>query len=136
MVNGRGELILAVEDEPVLRDLVRLMLQNLGYQVAVAPNGAEASRLVEEEQLRPALLLTDVVMPGTSGAALAENLRRTMPGLKVIFMSGYPDTAIARHRLAESTIAFLQKPFSISQLGDKIKSVLASRSITSGKVEV
>ncbi len=65
-----------------------------------------------------------------------EDLRRTTPDLKVIFMSGYPDSAIARHRLAESTLFFLQKPFSIAELGDKIKSVLASRVTASGVREV
>jgi two-component system cell cycle sensor histidine kinase/response regulator CckA len=123
---GKETLVLVVDDDPILRDLVRLMVDSLGYHSVVAPNPTEAAAMVAEGGLRPDLLLSDVVMPGTSGAALVEDLRKTMPDLKVIFMSGYPDSAIARHRLGESTVFFLQKPFSISELSDKIESVLGS----------
>ena len=89
-----------------------------------ASNGAEAKALILEDGLRPDLLLTDVVMPGMSGAALVEELRRIMPDLKFVFMSGYPDTAIARHRIPNAAFDFLQKPFSIRDLANKIETVL------------
>ncbi len=134
--SGRGELILVVEDEPVLRGLVQLMIESLGYQAKIAANGAEAMALILEEGLRPDLLLTDVVMPGMSGAALVEELRRTMPDLKFMFMSGYPDTAIARHRIPNTAFDFLQKPFSIRDLANKIETVLGVGGTVWNKPEV
>jgi two-component system, cell cycle sensor histidine kinase and response regulator CckA len=133
---GRGELILVVEDEPVLRGLVRLMVESLGYRAKVASNGAEAKALILDDDLRPDLLLTDVVMPGMSGAALVEELRRVMPDLRFIFMSGYPDTAIARHRIPNAAFDFLQKPFSIRDLANKIETVLGPAGPARNKPEV
>ena len=133
---GRGELVLVVEDEPVLRGLVQLMIESLGYRARVASNGAEAKALILEDGLRPDLLLTDVVMPGMSGAALVEELRRIMPDLRFIFMSGYPDTAIARHRIPNAAFDFLQKPFSIRDLANKIETVLGPTGPARNKPEV
>jgi two-component system cell cycle sensor histidine kinase/response regulator CckA len=84
---GRGETVLVVEDSASLRDVVRDILE----RPVVAVNGGEALLLVEETGLRPDLLITDVVMPGINGAVLADRLRKILPGLKVLFMSGYPD---------------------------------------------
>jgi two-component system, cell cycle sensor histidine kinase and response regulator CckA len=134
--SGRGELILVVEDEPVLRGLVQLMVESIGYRAKVASNGAEAKALILEDDLRPDLLLTDVVMPGMSGAALVEEVRRIMPDLRFIFMSGYPDTAIARHRIPNAAFDFLQKPFSIRDLANKIETVLGPTGPASNKPEV
>jgi two-component system cell cycle sensor histidine kinase/response regulator CckA len=134
--SGRGELILVVEDEPVLRGLVQLMVESLGYRAKVAANGAEAKALILEDGLRPDLLLSDVVMPGMSGAALVEELRRTISDLRFIFMSGYPDTAIARHRIPNAAFDFLQKPFSIRDLGNKIESVLGPTATARNEPEV
>ena len=136
MVSGQGELILVVEDEPVLRDLARLMVENLGYRAVVAGSAAEATLLVEEQGVRPDLVLTDVVMPGADGAALVEYLRHKAPRLKVVFMSGYADTAIQRPRVIDSDVTFLQKPFSMADLSDKLKSALSSQEATSIEREV
>ncbi len=132
---GDGQLIVIVEDEPVLRGLVRLMVESLGYVARVAANGAEAKSMILEEGVRPDLLLSDVVMPGMSGAALVEELRRVLPDLKFVFMSGYPDTAIARHRIPNAAFDFLQKPFSIRDLANKIETVLGPTGVAGNRPE-
>ena len=113
-----------VEDEPALRTLLRTMLANLGYRVTLAADGREALAEVEERGLRPALLLTDVVMPGMSGTVLTERLRRVLPGLRVLYMSGYTDDALGHHGMLEPGLTLLQKPFSVADLAGKIGAVL------------
>jgi FixJ family two-component response regulator len=73
-------------------------------------------------------LLTDVVMPGMSGQALAGQLAQSRPGLKVLFMSGYTDNAIAHHGVLDAGIPFLQKPFNPIDLARKVRRVLDTRS--------
>ena len=119
--------ILAVEDDPALRKLVKQMLDRLRCQVTVAANGGEALILVEEKGLRPDLLITDVVMPGMSGVVLVERLRRTQPDLKVLYMSGYTDNAIIHHGVLESGPPFIQKPFNFRDLTTKIELLLRRR---------
>ena len=121
---GLGELILVVEDEQPLRELAKLIVEDLGYEATVAANGGEALILVEEKGLKPDIILTDVVMPGMSGRVLVERLRKTVPNVKVIYMSGYTDDAVVRHGVLESEINFLQKPFTVSALAAKLKSTL------------
>ena len=123
---GGGEHILVVEDEPALRELVTLMIEGLGYQTSDADSGESAIAMVETEGLRPDLILTDVIMPGLSGRTLAEALSRIIPGVKVVYMSGYTDDAIAHHGVLDPGVEFIQKPFSMAVLADKIRSVLSS----------
>jgi len=115
-----------VEDEPALRELVTLMIEGLGYQTSEADSGESAIAMVETEGLRPDLILTDVIMPGLSGRTLAEALSRIIPGVKVVYMSGYTDDAIAHHGVLDPGVEFIQKPFSMAVLADKIRSVLSS----------
>jgi two-component system cell cycle sensor histidine kinase/response regulator CckA len=125
VAKGEGELVLVVEDESALRGLAMVMIERLGYRVAGAANGAAALGLVVDEGLRPDLILTDVVMPGMSGHALAERLSSTLPDTKVVYMSGYTDDAIAHHGVLDPGIDFLQKPFAMADLAAMIRSVLA-----------
>jgi CheY-like chemotaxis protein len=113
---GHGESILLVEDEAGLRDIVRELLRDLGYRPSVAANGGEALLAVEERGLRPALLITDIVMPEMGGPVLAERLKRTLPSLKVVYMSGYTDSGVVAQRAIEAGTPFLQKPFRIADL--------------------
>ncbi|HOV85679.1 MAG TPA: response regulator [Syntrophobacteraceae bacterium] len=121
---GGGKRVLVVEDEESMRELLRTILSRLGFEVFVAANGGEALLRVEEQGLEPDLVLTDVVMPGMSGAVLAERLRRSQPDLKVLFMSGYTDDAIVHHRMSDHGTPFIQKPFSIDDIAEKIRRVL------------
>jgi PAS domain S-box-containing protein len=119
-----GETVLLVEDEAGVRELARLVLQRQGYSVLEAAEPQEALSLVETHTGPIHLLLTDVVMPGMSGKALAETLTGMIPDLKVLFMSGYPDQVIAHHGVLEAGIAFLQKPFNPMALARNVRKVL------------
>ncbi|HZK49207.1 MAG TPA: response regulator, partial [Thermoleophilia bacterium] len=122
---GRGELVLVVEDEDPLRRLVQAILLRLGYTVAVAANGNEAVELVEGAELKPELVITDVVMPGMNGVALAKRLRKTLPDLKVIFMSGYTDAEIASSLDVDARWwSFISKPFTKEALAGTIEAIL------------
>lgn len=107
---GGGEHILVAEDEAAVRELVRQMLERLGYRVALAANGSDALDLVTKQGCDPDLVITDVVMPGMSGKELIERLRKIRPGQKFLYMSGYAET-IGRHGVLEPDTPFLQKPF-------------------------
>jgi len=120
---GSGQL-LVVEDEDSLRKLLVRTLTAFGYDVTAVGNADEASILMEEKKLRPRLLLTDVVLPGVSGVTLAERLRRLHPDLKVLYMSGYTDNAIVHQGILDPGTPFIQKPFSIDDLGAKIRELL------------
>jgi PAS domain S-box-containing protein len=124
LAQGGGEGVLLVEDEAALLRSVGAMLRKLGYRVLAARGGAEALRLAGEHQGRLSLLLTDVVMPGMNGRELARELARAHPGLRVLFMSGYPAEVISSHGILDEGLSFLQKPFSPEELSAKVRSVL------------
>lgn len=122
-----GETILLVEDEPLVRELSRDMLERQGYRVILAANAAEAERLSSDAESFD-LLITDIQAPQTSGMDLARKLRALHPGLKVLYISGYADedrSEMGGRDLHGS--AFLQKPFSADSLGRKIRQILNGR---------
>ncbi len=121
---GSGMRILVVEDEESLRRLMQTILLELGFQVLVAANGREALLMVEEHGLRPDLVITDLVMPGMSGAVLAERLRKSQPDLKLLFMTGYTDNAIVHNGALDQGTLLIQKPFSRKDIVEKIHRVL------------
>jgi DNA-binding response OmpR family regulator len=131
VVRGGSETILVVEDEEPVRRFTAQVLSRGGYRVLEAPTGAEALELAEPVD-RIGLLLTDVVMPGMSGKELYQRLSASRPGLKVLFMSGYPDDTIASHGLLEPGLAFLQKPFRGPELLDRIGELLDRRLVGVG----
>jgi CheY-like chemotaxis protein/signal transduction histidine kinase len=114
--NEESQLVLVVEDEAALRGIVVMMAERLGYRVAEASKGPEALALVENQDLRPDVLLTDLVMPEMNGRDLAERMRRLFPDLKVIYMSGYASGSIVDLELADPNVSFLRKPFSTADL--------------------
>ena len=120
-----GQTILVVEDEQALRKLTSSVLQDLGYTVLEAGDAAEALALVKQSKPAVDLLLTDVVMPGKSGRDLADELVPQIPGMKVLFMSGYTDGAIAAHRVLEPGLSLLRKPFSSEELTQTVARILA-----------
>ena len=124
---GAGRRVLVVEDEEALRELLQTILSRLDFEVFFAANGGEALLLVEEQDLKPDLLITDVVMPGMSGTVLVERLRSRQPDLKVLFMSGYTDKSIAPHGTLDPGMPFIQKPFTINDIAEKIRQVLKSK---------
>jgi CheY-like chemotaxis protein len=121
-----SETILLVEDEDVVRGLARKILEHAGYCVLEASRGEEAVRLCLERAGPIDLLLTDVVMPETSGKEVADRLTELFPGLRVLFMSGYTDEAIVHHGVLDSNVEFIQKPFTPIALARKVREVLDS----------
>ncbi len=117
--------ILVVEDEAGIRALVRKILRRQGYEVLEAANGQDALALCREHGQRVELLITDVLMPQMGGRELVERLQTQGHAMKVLYVSGYTDdTAIYAGELPAGT-AFLQKPFTLGSLLDKVKEVLA-----------
>jgi two-component system cell cycle sensor histidine kinase/response regulator CckA len=121
---GGGETILVVEDEKDVRLLVGKVLKKQGYKVLEASNGGEALLICEEHKDPIHLMVTDVVMPGMSGPKLAERLHLVHPEMKVLHMSGYAHDVITHHGILEKGINFIQKPFSIEKLSEKLCEVL------------
>jgi two-component system cell cycle sensor histidine kinase/response regulator CckA len=118
--------ILLVEDDEALRELVSQILDRTGYSVVPASNGEEALRLIDSPgHAEINLLISDVVMPGIGGKALAEQLQARLPDLKVLYISGYPDEAVVHHGMLDEGIAFLQKPFSATAIIQKVQEILA-----------
>ena len=122
-VSAGSEMILVVEDEPDIRKLIGTILQKGGYQVRLAGDGNEALRILEQYEGKIGLVLTDIVMPGPSGPALVESLKRDT---KVLYMSGYTGGALDSGRVLDPGIPFIQKPFTAVNLIRKIQEILAS----------
>jgi len=119
-----SETIVLVEDAEPVRLLAREFLGRLGYTVLEAGDGVEALAIAKGHKGSIHLLLTDVVMPGLGGPQLAEALLAQHPELKVLYMSGYTDNAIAQHGALESGIFLLEKPFTKETLARKMREVL------------
>lgn len=120
------ETILLVEDEPAILEMTTAMLQHLGYTVLAANGPREALRLVSEHDRKIDLLLTDVIMPEMNGRDLAERLKVHQPWVKRLFMSGYTADIIANQGVLDEGVHFIQKPFSHTALGAKIRKALES----------
>jgi two-component system cell cycle sensor histidine kinase/response regulator CckA len=116
--------VLLVEDDNEVRGIVRELLGQQGFLVLEASQGREALALAEKYSQPVHLLLTDVVMPEMGGKDLADALRRIMPGLRVLFMSGYTQDAAFREEVAGGDRNFIQKPFSMGSLLNKIREAL------------
>jgi CheY-like chemotaxis protein len=121
---GGTETILVAEDDNAVRHLVRSILSALGYKVLVATNGFEALDAAEAFAGKIDLLLTDVVMSHMGGRELVDRMKVVRPDVKVLYMSGYTDDAIVRHGVFAKTEQFIQKPFSPSSLGRKVREIL------------
>ena len=121
---GGTETILIAEDEEGVRKVIVEMLSHQGYNVMVAEGGPDALAICDKYDGPLELLVTDVIMPKMSGRELADQLRRSRPDLKVLFVSGYTDTAIVHHGILEPGTLFLQKPFTPEQLSNKVREVL------------
>jgi CheY-like chemotaxis protein len=113
---GRGERILVVDDEPLVRQFARAALANAGYEVLVARDGAEAIDTLQHEAGRVAAVLLDLSMPGMSGGAVLARLRRERPSLRVVLMSGYDEERANAELDGVRPDAFLHKPFTPARL--------------------
>ncbi len=122
---SRGvETILLVEDEAMVRHLVRRALEGCGYVVLEAPDGEAALEICGKEGTSIALVITDVVMPKMSGRELIEQLSISHPSLRVLYISGYTDSDVVHHGGLEDVTYFLQKPFTMRALTAKVREIL------------
>ena len=126
------ETLLLVEDEVSLRRLSRHLLELCGYAVLEAENGAEALKISQEHKGMIHLLLTDVVMPGMSGRALADQLAEQRPETRVVYMSGYTGQTVGEHGVLAEGSFFLPKPFNREALARKIREALDGSTVRSG----
>jgi two-component system cell cycle sensor histidine kinase/response regulator CckA len=121
---GGTETLLLVEDEPGIRGLGRYLLEKCGYTVLIAADGAEAIEIATNYPEAVHLLVTDVMMPGISGFQLATRLAIIRPDMKVLYVSGHSEEAVARQGAFGPGTPFLQKPFSPAALAAKVRDVL------------
>jgi nitrogen-specific signal transduction histidine kinase/ActR/RegA family two-component response regulator len=126
-MQGGSEVILLVEDSPLVRDLAAELLGWLGYRVLACATGEEALEVAADGALRIDLLLTDVVLPRMNGSELAERLCAQRAGLRVLFTSGYTDDVLSLHGAHRQPLRFLAKPYTPQTLAAKIREALADR---------
>ena len=123
VTKGKNETILFVEDDDMVRNMVTAVLKQYGYNVIEAENGSVAVKLCEQEKSIH-LMITDVVMPGTSGPELVQQISSIQPDMKVLYVSGYTDEAIVHHGVLDENTPFLQKPFTPQKLAVKVQELL------------
>jgi CheY-like chemotaxis protein len=119
--------VLLVEDEPMVRELARRVLERAGYTVVDASDGAHAIEVSRSGLDAVDLLVTDVVMPRMGGWELAERLLAERPELRVLFISGYADEAIDMQEVAGRPVSFLQKPFTPQELVNRVGTLVGHR---------
>jgi PAS domain S-box-containing protein len=121
---GGSETVLLVEDDAGVREAAARALRGGGYRVITADGADAAEAAIQEVEESPAVLVTDVVMPATTGRELADRMRATRSGLRVLFLSGHAQEVIGRHGVLEPGVSFLAKPFTASSLLAKVREVL------------
>ncbi|HEY4396796.1 MAG TPA: PAS domain S-box protein [Acidimicrobiia bacterium] len=119
-----GETILVVEDESAVRSLARDVLARLGYDVLVASDGRDALKVADRCRRSIHLLVSDVVLPHLRGVEVADRLRARRPGLRVLYISGYTETAIVHDGQLDPGVDFLAKPFRPIDLATRVRAVL------------
>ena len=126
LLHRGSETILLVEDEDMVRQVARRILEINGYTVLEADSGHAALSVSQQAPGPIHLMLTDVVMPGISGGETAQLLQAQRPDLRVLFMSGHTENSIVHHGVLDPGVAFLQKPFKHDLLVSKVREVLDS----------
>jgi PAS domain S-box-containing protein len=124
---GGDETVLVAEDDELLRKAAVAVLGKQGYHVLPVADGTAALALARDHPGEIHVLLTDLIMPGMSGRALAEALVAVRPSVRILFMSGYTDDTVLRQGVLDAGVAFLQKPFNARALARKVREVLDAR---------
>jgi two-component system cell cycle sensor histidine kinase/response regulator CckA len=123
-----SEALLVVEDEKAVRDLASKLLSRRGYRVHAVEDGPTALALLQSGEFVPDLLLTDVILPAMNGRIIAENVKELVPGIAVVFMSGYTNEHLGDRGVLADDVAFLEKPFTSAGLLEIIRRQLDARS--------
>ena len=121
---GGWETVLVVEDQEELRRLAAIVLQRQGYKVLEASNGEEALAIAAEYTEPIHLVLTDVVMPGMTGKEMADRLKVILPGVRILYMSGYTHNVIETGEGLDTELEYLPKPFAPQALANKVRAAL------------
>jgi CheY-like chemotaxis protein len=119
-----GEVVLVVEDEPVVRGLIVEVLGDLGYRTLEAADGPSGFEILQSPQ-HIDLLITDVGLPGLNGRQVADGGRVLRPGLKVLFMTGYAENATLTPSFQEPGMAMITKPFTMEALATRVREIIA-----------
>jgi CheY-like chemotaxis protein len=120
----KGNVVLLVDDDPLVRSAARAILDRHGYAILEAEDGEHAMSLSASYGGEIHLLLTDVVMPRMNGRKLATRLTRLRPGMRVLYMSGYTDDTAVRYGVVDGEVAYLQKPFTPASLARMVREAL------------
>jgi len=115
--------ILLVEDDEILRGMLKQLLERANYSVFDVDDGKEVQKYLNQGEL-PDLIITDMIMPGLNGRELAEKFTDYYPEGKVLFVSGYLNEYFGEKNELDPSINFLAKPFKVNQLNDKIREIL------------
>jgi DNA-binding NtrC family response regulator len=126
MEEGGSETILVAEDDASVRISICRSLRDHGYKILESVDGKDAVRLATEYEEEIHLILADTIMPGMSGGNAVERISAFRPGIKSLYMSGYADTDIYKCGILDKDIAFLQKPYDVADLMQKVRAVLDS----------
>jgi two-component system, cell cycle sensor histidine kinase and response regulator CckA len=121
-----SETVVVVEDDETVRELVRVVLQQRGYDVIAFADPQKCLEAGNQAACGAALLLTDIIMPGLNGRQLYERLRERCPSLKVLYMSGYADSVIADRAVGEDGIDLLSKPFTVETLVSRVRQAIGT----------
>ena len=124
-VPSNGGTVLLVDDEPVIRDISTLMLEKLGYSVIAVESGVKALEVYGQSKAHVDLIILDMVMPDMDGAETFDQLKGIDPDVKVLLSSGYSQDSHATEIINKGCAGFLQKPFSLDSLAEKVRRVLS-----------
>jgi CheY-like chemotaxis protein len=127
-LRGSAFTVLLAEDDDGTRHVVARMLRQAGYVVVSAVDGSDALRLIESGVVAFDVLLTDIMMPGLTGTALAERLRAIHPHVPVLYMTGYSDTVLTPENGDHPVPAVIAKPFSVNAITARIAELLRTAS--------
>ena len=119
-----GETILVIEDDAAVRSLTKRVLEARGYQVMLVGNGAEAIRALSDERLSFSLVVTDMVLPDTSGSHVMELIKKKRPSCRILLMSGYTAEDVSREHPNVASAHFIEKPFTPEQLAHTVRKIL------------
>ncbi len=122
--DGKGEVILIVEDSRDVRSFLRDALKTLGYRVIESEDGKEALKIFRQRKDEINLVITDLIMPKMNGKELADKIIKIKKDIKIIYTSGYTENHIAHRGIIDKGVTLLQKPYSLNELSEKIKKVL------------